>query len=218
MKFPSRGLYAITQTDNKSADTVINEVTAAIKGGAVVIQYRDKNPQDAYFLGGELLKVCHRYGIPLIINDDIELAALLGADGVHLGKDDSDLTLARNRLGPDAIVGVSCYNSLERAVAMQTQGASYVAFGRFFPSSSKPLAAPATIETLRAARYLLRIPIVAIGGILPENGSQLISAGAGLLAVIGGLFDSHPEHSASLYEALFSHTDPAISRTRLPPV
>lgn len=203
MKFPERGLYAITQTDNKSPETVIDEVTAAIKGGAVVVQYRDKTSQDKTYLGAELVKVCHYYGVPFIINDDIALAARLGADGVHLGKDDGDIVLARHRLGMDAIIGVSCYNSVKRALVMQAQGASYVAFGRFFASSSKPLAAPAELATLQQAKLVLTVPIVAIGGILPENAMQLINAGADLLAVIGGLFSAQPEQAARQYQAVF---------------
>lgn len=203
MRFPARGLYAITQTDNKSGDTIINEVIAAIKGGAVIVQYRDKNPLDAIFLASELVKVCHQYRVPLIINDDVELAAKVGADGVHIGKEDGAIAQARKRLGADAIIGVSCYNFVEQALDAQNQGATYVAFGRFFPSTSKPLAAPAQIKTLQQAKLLLNIPIVAIGGILPENGAQLLTAGADLLAVIGGLFESQPEQSARAYQALF---------------
>ena len=203
MRFPVRGLYAITQTDNKSGDTIINEVEAAIRGGAVMVQYRDKNPVDALYLARELVKICHRHNVPLIINDDVELAARAGADGVHIGKEDGAIAQARKQLGSDAIIGVSCYNVVERALEAQAQGATYVAFGRFFPSSSKPLAAPAQIETLQHAKGLLNIPIVAIGGILPENGAQLLVAGADLLAVIGGLFDGQPEQSARAYQALF---------------
>lgn len=203
IKFPASGLYAITQTANKSSDTIINEVAAAIKGGAAVVQYRDKNPADAPYLARELVKICHRHNVPLLINDDIELAALIGADGVHLGREDGAISQARKLLGNDAIIGVSCYNFVEQAIAAQAQGATYAAFGRFFPSSSKPLAAPARIETLRQAKLKLTIPIVAIGGILPENGGQLLAAGADLLAVIGGLFDRQPEQSARAYQALF---------------
>jgi thiamine-phosphate pyrophosphorylase len=205
MTFPTSGLYAITQTANKSCDTVINEVASAIKGGAVVVQYRDKNPLDAPFLARELVKICHRHNVPLLINDDIELAVLVGADGVHLGREDGAVAQAKKRLGSDAIIGVSCYDFVELAIAAETQGATYAAFGRFFPSSSKPLAAPSHIETLRQAKLALTIPIVAIGGILPENGGQLLAAGADLLAVIGGVFDHQPEQSARAYQALFSH-------------
>ena len=204
MRFPVRGLYAITQTDNKSGDTIINEVIAAIRGGAVIVQYRDKNPTDATFLAKALVKVCHQHKIPLVINDDVELAVRVGADGVHIGKEDGAIAQARMRLGHDAIIGVSCYNFVEQALDAQAQGATYVAFGRFFPSSSKPLALPAKIETLRQAKQRLTIPIVAIGGILPENGAQLLAAGADLLAVIGGLFDGRPEQSALAYQTLFN--------------
>ena len=203
MRFPARGLYAITQTDNKSGDAIINDVISAIKGGAVIVQYRDKNPLDAVFLASELVKICHQYQVPLIINDDVELAARVGADGVHIGKEDGAIAQARRRLGADAIIGVSCYNFVEQALDAQNQGATYVAFGRFFPSTSKPLAAPAHIETLRQAKLLLTVPIVAIGGILPENGAPLLAAGADFLAVIGGLFESQPEQSARAYQALF---------------
>lgn len=204
MQFPTSGLYAITQTENKSPDTVINEVTAAIKGGAVIVQYRDKNPLDAPFVARELVKICHQHNVLLLINDDIELAALVGADGVHLGREDGAITQAKQRLGSDAIIGVSCYNSVDHALAAQAQGATYAAFGRFFPSSSKPLAAPAHLETLRQAKLALTIPIVAIGGILPDNGAQLLTAGADLLAVIGGIFDHQPEQSARAYQTLFN--------------
>lgn len=207
MKLPVRGLYAITQTEKKSPVTIIEEVTAAIRGGAAIVQYRDKNPTDALALAADLVQVCHQYQVPLIINDHIELAAAVAADGVHLGKDDGQISYARERLGGDAIIGVSCYDSIERALAAQRQGASYVAFGRFFPSSSKPLAAPASIGTLSQARRVLDIPIVAIGGILPENGGQLLAAGADLLAIIGGLFDHQPESAARAYGALFGPTD-----------
>jgi thiamine-phosphate pyrophosphorylase len=204
MIFPVRGLYAITQTVDKSGDTIINEVAAAIRGGAVIVQYRDKNPIDAPFLARELVKICHRHNVPLLINDDVELAALIDADGVHLGKEDGAVAQARKQLGDDAIIGVSCYNFVERAIEAQAQGATYAAFGRFFPSSSKPLAAPAQIETLRQAKRVLTIPIVAIGGILPDNGGQLLAAGADLLAVIGGIFDDQPEQSARAYQSLFN--------------
>ena len=205
MRFPLRGLYAITQTKNKTTDIIINEVIAAIKGGAVVVQFRDKEPLDAIYLADQLVKVCHEYKVPLLINDDIELAIKVGADGVHIGREDGAISEARDRLGADAIIGVSCYNFVEQALDAQEQGATYVAFGRFFPSSSKPLAAPAELDTLRKAKFLLDIPIVAIGGILPENGGSLLTAGADLLAVIGGLFETQPEQSARAYQALFNN-------------
>lgn len=204
MKFPARGLYAITQTDGKTPADVLAEVEAALKGGAAVVQYRDKKPADALSLARGLVRLCHRYEVPLLINDDVELAAQSGADGVHLGQDDGHVREARARLGERAIIGISCYDSLDRALEAQAHGATYVAFGRFYPSNSKPLAKPAHLDTLRQAKHMLSIPIVAIGGILPDNGGALLDAGADLLAVIGGLFDREPEASAKRYLALFA--------------
>ena len=203
LKFPARGLYAITQTDGKSIAQVVAEVEAALQGGAAVVQYRDKSPIDALTLARELLAVCHAHNAPLLINDSVELALQTGADGVHLGRDDGEIASARIRLGADAIIGVSCYNDLSRAQAAEVAGADYVAFGRFFPSGSKPLAAPAETATLVNAKQHLRVPIVAIGGILPENAGQLLAAGADLLAVIGGLFDHDPMTAARRFQNLF---------------
>lgn len=204
MKFPNRGLYAITQPEGKSISQVINDVEGALRGGAKVIQYRDKQPLDAKFLATQLLRLCHDHQVPLLINDDIDLALAVGADGVHLGKDDGDIALARRALGPAAIIGISCYNDVRKAQDMAAKGADYVAFGRFFASGTKPLATPAELSTLHQATQVLNIPIVAIGGILPENGGQLLSAGADLLAVIGGIFDKEPEFAARAYQVLFT--------------
>ncbi len=201
--FPKSGLYAITQCENKSPHKIIEEVTAAIRGGAVVIQYRDKNPVDALYVATELVRICHQNNVPLIINDDMDLCLQSNADGVHLGKDDFDISEARKQLGDKAFIGISCYNSLDKALNAQSLGATYVAFGRFFPSTSKPLAFPANIDTLHKAKSAIKIPIVAIGGVLPENGSQLVEAGADLLAVIGGIFNDNPEQSARNYQRLF---------------
>ncbi|MDD5114707.1 MAG: thiamine phosphate synthase [Methylobacter sp.] len=203
MTLPTRGLYAITQPNNKTIDALLNEVAAAIRGGAVIVQYRDKNPIDAVGTATKLLELCRQHAVPLIINDNIELAASIGADGVHLGQTDGSIALAKKRLSKDAVIGVSCYNSLELAITAEAEGASYVAFGRFFPSTSKPLAAPAQLQTLHQAKAKLNVPIVAIGGILPGNGQSVLEAGADLLAVIGGVFDSEPESSARAYFKLF---------------
>ncbi|NOQ63578.1 MAG: thiamine phosphate synthase [Methyloprofundus sp.] len=202
MIFPKAGLYAITQTEDKTPIQVLADVNEALKAGIQVLQYRDKNPDDAVYLAGALKELCHLHHIPFIINDDIDLAEEVGADGVHLGQDDSQLSYAREVLGDKAIIGVSCYDSIELALAAEKQSADYVAFGRFFPSSSKPLAAPAQISTLQAAKQQITIPIVAIGGILPDNGEKLLSSGADLLAVIGGLFSESPYESTLAYHGL----------------
>lgn len=199
MIFPKRGIYGITQTENKSIPQILNEVEAALKAGIAVLQYRDKQPIDALLLAQQLSQICRRYAVPLIINDDIELALMVGADGVHLGRDDGSLSKARAILGPESIIGVSCYNYFDKACLMAEHGADYVAFGRFYPSGTKPLAAPADIQTLTLAKQSIKVPIVAIGGILPDNGQPLIDAGADLLAVVGGIFDEEPETAVHRY-------------------
>ncbi len=204
MNFTASGLYAITKPDNKTAEQVIADVTAVIAAGISVLQYRDKQATDALYLAGALKELCQAHNIPFIINDHIALAKKIGADGVHIGKEDGQLSHARAILGKQAIIGVSCYNDIERAQQAAKNSADYVAFGRFFPSSSKPLAAPAQINTLQKAKNCLPIPIVAIGGILPENGGELLAAGADLLAVIGGIFTETPYQSTLAYRTLFT--------------
>ncbi|GFO72333.1 thiamine-phosphate pyrophosphorylase [Bathymodiolus japonicus methanotrophic gill symbiont] len=203
MNFPKTGLYAITKTENKTVEQIIADISEAIKGGIKVLQYRDKRPIDPTYLAGALKELCHAGNIPLIINDNITLAKHIGADGVHIGKEDGLLSHARELLGSSAIIGVSCYDSVELALQAQQDSADYVAFGRFFPSSSKPLAAAAHIASLEQAKLRIKVPIVAIGGILPDNGAVLLDAGADLLAVIGGVFSATPYQSTLAYQPLF---------------
>lgn len=194
--FPS-GLYAITP---QCADTalLLRRVKAALMGGAAAVQYREKTGDVAlrHEQASELLPLCHAYHAPLIINDDLRLADLVGADGVHLGRGDGDVRKARVILGADKIIGASCYQSLELALAAQEQGADYVAFGSFFPSSTKPNAQPAPLHLLEQAG-VLRVPVVAIGGITPDNANGLIEAGVDSLAVISALFDAPDIESAA---------------------
>ena len=200
------GLYAITDSSLIPTCELANRVARAIAGGATIIQYRDKEStaNERYQEAGALSALCRLHDIPLIINDDVELAAAVGAAGVHLGKTDTTLDQARNRLGAKAIIGVSCYNELERATAAAEAGASYVAFGRFFPSLSKPLAVAAEPALLQQARKQIELPIVAIGGITPDNGGLLIEAGADLLAVIHGVFgQANIQAAAAGYNLLF---------------
>ena len=204
LPMPKNGLYAITHTENQSIDAILAQTHAVLRGGAKMVQYRDKKPIDALMLAKEFVQLCHRFQVPLIINDNVELALAAGADGVHLGESDDSIQQARLQLGGNAIIGMSCYNNTDRAVYAQRQGANYVAFGRFFASSTKPLAAPAQLETLTKAKKIIGIPVVAIGGILPENGRDLIHAGADILAVIGGLITKEPELSARVYDNLFA--------------
>jgi thiamine-phosphate pyrophosphorylase len=193
--FPRSGLYVITdsglaQDPALGAPGVVEQVRRALAAGARVVQYRDKG-QDGQRRQQEaeaLQALCQQAAVPLIINDDVELAARVGAAGVHLGKDDPHFEGARGRLGRQAIIGVSCYNRFDLAQQAAAQGADYIAFGRFFPSTIKPDAVHAEPALLERARREVPRPLVAIGGITPENGGTLITAGANLLAVIGAVF------------------------------
>jgi thiamine-phosphate pyrophosphorylase len=203
---PPCGLYAITESRLTPPGTTIEQVSLAIDGGAVVIQYREKHlpRKERGREARALATLCRERDIPLIINDDIELAAACGAAGVHLGQDDAPVSRARRRLGQRAIIGVSCYNQMERARTAAGTDASYVAFGRFFPSKTKPGAIQALPALLSQARREIKLPIVAIGGITPENGAELVHAGANLLAVIHGVFGQNDIRAAAqAYTALF---------------
>ncbi len=200
------GLYAITDTGISNDQQLLNAARQAIQGGARILQYRNKtlaipNRQHQAEL---LLHECQKHSIPLIVNDDIALAAAIGADGVHLGRGDGDITQARKQLGNNSIIGVSCYNDAQLAQAAVTAGADYVAFGAFFPSSTKPQAVRAPSELLTWAKRELDIPVVAIGGVTAQNGAALIEAGADMLAVIQGIFGQPDIHAAAQrYARLF---------------
>jgi len=189
IKLPHKGLYAIADAHVLSEENCLNNVEIVLNNGAAVLQYRDKTGQ--FTFAQELKELCAHFQIPLIINDDIKLAKQLDADGVHLGKGDSDLKAARDLLGNNKIIGISCYNNLERAIEMEKRGATYIAFGAFFSSNTKPLAVKADLDLLKEAKRKLSIPIVCIGGTTLENADQLISNGADFLAVIQGLFKSN---------------------------
>ncbi len=205
-----RGLYAITDDHLILAGQVIEYVAQALQGGASMIQYRDKS-RHAMRREQEvraLLELCRAHQVPLIINDDIMLASITGADGVHLGRDDQSLADARAKLGPGAIIGISCYGSLDLAIQAQATGADYVAFGSFFPSHTKPQAALVESDLLNQAKAQLDIPVAAIGGITPARGAGLIAAGADLLAVVHGVF-GQPDvtEAARNYAQLFTDKD-----------
>jgi thiamine-phosphate pyrophosphorylase len=198
-----RGLYVIT--DGLRPD-LLDVTSQALAGGARLLQYRDKSDDSArrYSEAAALRQLCDTYAVPLIINDDVALALAVAADGVHLGKDDDDLAAARAVLGRDAIIGVSCYDSLRRAKTAAAAGASYIAFGAFFPSPTKPLAPRASIELLRQSAAL-DVPRVAIGGITPDNAPSLVEAGADYLAVISAVFGATDvRHAAQSFTDLYS--------------
>ncbi len=204
LPFPRTGLYAVTP-ESLTGDALVLSVEQALAGGANVVQYRDKSTDQERRSADakRLLAVCHRYAAPLIINDDVALAQSIHADGVHVGKDDSNLAMAREMLGAEAIVGVSCYNQPERALDAQSAGASYVAFGSFFPSLTKPGAVRATVELVANIRPSVRLPIVGIGGITPDNASALLVAGVDSLAVVTAIFGDDPKAGAAAFSPLF---------------
>lgn len=198
-----RGLYLITPDEGDTPRLLAR--VAAVLPHAALLQYRNKTA-DAGLRQAQanaLAVLCRDHGVPLVINDDAALALAVGAAGVHLGEDDGDIAAARSLLGPGAIVGVSCYDDLSRAETAAAAGAGYIAFGAFFPSTTKPNARHATPGLLRQSASL-GLPRVAIGGITPDNACELVEAGADLLAVIGGVFDApDPVAAARTISALF---------------
>ncbi len=210
-KPPCQGLYAITDAQLIPDDRLTAAVEQALLGGARLIQYRDKtgNAPRRLAQAQRLNLLCRRYQVPLIINDDVELAAEVGAAGVHLGKDDPPLEVARARLGAQALIGISCYNRLDLALAAEQAGADHVAFGAVFPSLTKPTEVRASIALLREARSALHIPIVAIGGITPDNAPLLLDVGTDALAVVSGVFGQPDIRAAAArYTALFAPFSP----------
>ncbi len=192
------GLYVITPD---SADTVelLRRSRLALEGGARMLQYRNKS-SDAALRRAQavaLRELAHEFAVPFIVNDDVRLAAQVGADGVHLGAEDGGLGEARALLGKRRTIGISCYNCIALAHEAASRGADYVAFGAFFPSGVKPAAVRADIGLLRQARAELAVPLVAIGGITPQNGAALLEAGADALAVISAVFDAADIRSAA---------------------
>lgn len=186
-----KGLYAITP-EEPDTQRLARKVEAVLSGGARVIQYRSKSVDAPrrHAQAQALLAPCRNSGALFIVNDDLELALAIGADGVHLGRDDGDIAAARTRLGPEMILGASCYDRLDLALASVAAGADYVAFGSAFASSTKPDAVRAPLDLFRRARAQLSVPIVAIGGISPANALAVIEAGADAVAVITAVFDA----------------------------
>lgn len=203
LRRPLRGLYLITP-DEPDTDRLLARVRQVL-GEAALLQYRNKAADADLRLrqAAALAALCRATGVPLIINDDAALAETVDAAGVHLGEHDGECVAARSRLGAEALIGVSCYDDLTRAQAAAAAGADYIAFGAFFPSTTKPNARRATPALLRDSAAL-GLPRVAIGGITPDNGRSLVAAGADLLAVIGGVFDApDPVAAARAFGACF---------------
>lgn len=187
---------------------------AALKAGLAFLQYRKKSGTftERQQQAAQLLTLCQRYRTPLIINDDLELALSIGADGVHLGQADGSIKEARQKLGVDKIIGATCHDSLELAEQAVQEGASYIAFGRFFPSKTKPNARPADLAILQQAKQRFHCPVVAIGGINQDNAQQLIENGADYIAVVHSLFASdHPDQAVKSFQQALSCSEQSLA-------
>jgi thiamine-phosphate pyrophosphorylase len=185
------GLYAITP-DEPSTEILANKVAQALRGGAAVVQYRNKTagPELRREQGRALAALCRKAGACFIVNDDLALALELDADGVHLGAEDGDLVLVRKQLGQGKLLGASCYDRIELALAAVQAKADYLAFGSVFGSATKPAAVRAPLALFAEARHRFSLPLVAIGGITLQNAPQVFAAGADAAAVISALFDA----------------------------
>jgi thiamine-phosphate pyrophosphorylase len=205
---PPKGLYAITDCINLNTEQLIYKTELILQAGVAMLQYRSKH--DDYSVresqAHELKSLGDKFNVPFIINDDIELALAVHADGIHLGQEDIDCGEARALFDQQIIIGISCYNDLNRAVKAENMGASYIAFGAFFPTLTKHNTVKAEPELIRNAKQRLELPVVAIGGITPENGGALIDAGADFLAVVSGIYGADdPEHAVRSYLKLFNN-------------
>ena len=198
-----RGLYAITPECGDTA-RLVSLVERALEGGAALVQYRAKDADASLAMAQAraLLAACRRFGRPLIVNDSLELAVSVGADGVHLGRDDADPARAR-RLMPHLIVGVSCYDDPARAREARAAGADYVAVGSMFASPTKPAARRASLGAIAEAASASGLPVAAIGGITLDNAPGVVAAGADMLAVISAVFDASDVAAASRSFAAF---------------
>jgi len=205
---PPGGLYAITDCRNLTTEQLLDKTEQILQGGAAMLQYRHKEADARLRItqAGLLHGLCMQYAIPLIINDEPELARIIKAEGVHLGREDTDYAAARALLGPEIIIGISCYNEPERAKSAATSGADYIALGAFYHTWTKPGAVRAEPGLIGKVKQIIKLPVVAIGGITPENGKTLVAAGADFLAVSSGLYaPADTGRAISNYMTLFNH-------------
>ena len=201
----SGGIYLISDSKNLAIDDLLDKTEKILDVGISLFQFRDKNSKYEIKKSTalKLQTLCKKYNTLFIINDDVVLAKEISADGVHLGRDDMDIDMTRKILG-DKIIGVSCYNNLEDAITAEIMGADYIALGSFFNSPTKPEARKIAIDLLPIAKSKLNIPVVAIGGITPENGKQLVDNKVDFLAIISGIYASTDIiNSVKAYKNLF---------------
>ncbi|WP_426321370.1 thiamine phosphate synthase [Pseudoduganella sp. R-43] len=184
-----QGLYLVTPNWDDT-DKLLEVTEQALRAGVALLQYRHKDASAALRReqGGALRELCHKYSVPFLVNDHVALCRELGADGVHLGGTDAPLAEVRASLGPNKLIGASCYGELARAQAAQAAGASYVAFGGFYPSKVKQYAVTTQPSILRHAREVISVPLCVIGGMTPQNAAPLVAEGAQLVAVITSVY------------------------------
>jgi thiamine-phosphate pyrophosphorylase len=203
-----QGLYLVTPNWDDTARLLdLSEQALAAGPGIAMLQYRHKEAGPALReeQAGALLALCRRYRVPFIVNDHLDLCEQTGADGIHVGGTDTDVAQVRARLGPDKIVGASCYGELQLALDAQTAGASYVAFGGFYPSKVKKYAVTTKLDILDQARAAIRIPTVAIGGMTPENATPLVARGVDMVAAISSVYQAESVAAAvRRFQALFA--------------
>lgn len=194
-----RGLYVITDSHLIPRDRFVATVEAAVRGGATMVQLREKEATHTEIvrLGKAILAVTRRHGALLIVNDHPTVAQEIGADGVHVGRDDPPVAEARALLGPQAIIGASCYGEVERAVTAEQAGADYVAFGTPFPSPTKPKRTDISLAIFQEAKRCVQVPVFAIGGITLANARQVIAAGADGIAVVSAVFGAPDVETAA---------------------
>lgn len=201
-----RGLYIVTPDWDDTA-ALVSATDAALSGGAALVQYRHKtaSPTLRQEQATALLAVCHRHGVPLVINDHVDLCMEIGADGVHVGGTDVTVAEARRLVGPDKIVGGSCYGTYERAETAVAEGASYIAFGGFYPSRVKKYDFKTAPEIVGRAKANLPLPVVVIGGMTPENCIPLMEQGTDMVAAVSSVYMAEdPQAAASTFARLFA--------------
>ncbi len=201
-----QGLYVIADAECIGKKNIISETQEVLSAGVKIIQYRDKinSLTKKTIIAKQLLKLTNTYQSLLVINDDVNLAKSINADGVHLGKDDFSIEKARNILGKNKIIGASCYADFKNAKPAIQASADYIAFGSFFSSAIKPQAPKADTMLIKQAKSEFTTPICAIGGITPQNAATVLNAGADMIAVISGIFNaSSPQQAVQEYLSLF---------------
>ena len=201
------GLYAITP-ELENTWNLLDKTRQALEGGAKLIQYRNKSANRILLREQArlLLQLCREYEIPLIINDYLDLAMEIDADGLHVGQHDAAILEARDQLGCNKIIGASCYNNLDQAIRAEKEGADYVAFGAFFPSLTKPNTVSVTVNLIGEAKKKITVPIVGIGGIRLSNAAEIIQAGCAAVAVSDDLFNAPDiQDRARQFQQLFGN-------------